>query len=177
MKLHPAVVSSLNPVRPESRSGAAVYRGASQDSIPVSRYADCAGYSTRTGLLSFLSGLSLLFASIAAAASEAPTLKGDAARGQLVFGQCRTCHYPEMGYGHHNGPSLWNLFKRKAGTAEGYAHYSDEMKRAGFVWTPELLDFWLANPRRFLPNSTMVVFETTPQQRADLIEYLKQFQE
>ncbi len=112
-----------------------------------------------------------------AADTAQPAVEGDAERGRLTFAQCRTCHYPEKGYGHHNGPSLWAIFGRKAGTAEGYAYYSDEMKKAGFAWTPELLDFWLANPRRFLPSSTMVVFETTPQQRADLIEYLKQFQE
>ena len=121
--------------------------------------------------------LALGAGSVHAADAGKPTIQGDAARGQLVFGQCRTCHYPEKGYGHHNGPSLWAIFGRKAGTAEGYAYYSDEMKQAGFAWTPELLDFWLANPRRFLPNSTMVVFETTPQQRADLIEYLQQFHE
>ena len=104
-------------------------------------------------------------------------VQGDAGRGRLAFAPCRTCHYPEQGYGHHNGPGLWNLFGRKAGSAVGYAYYSDEMKNADFVWTPELLAFWLTNPRRFLPASSMVVFETTPQQRADLIEYLKQFRE
>jgi len=123
----------------------------------------------------------LLLACSASAYAAEPArdavLPGDAARGQLIFGQCRTCHYPEKGFGHHNGPSLWGVFGRKAGSAEGYAHYSDELQRAGFVWTPELLDYWLANPRRFLPNSSMVVFATTPQQRADLIEYLKQFHE
>lgn len=124
--------------------------------------------------------LLLLFANLAAAAEPAITaapLTGDVARGQRVFGQCRTCHYPEKGYGHHNGPSLWAIFGRKAGSAEGYAYYSEEMKQAGFTWTPELLDFWLANPRRFLPGSSMVVFETTPQERADLIEYLRQFRD
>ncbi len=123
----------------------------------------------------------LLMACSASADAAEPAsdaaLSGDAARGQLIFGQCRTCHYPEKGFGHHNGPSLWAVFGRKAGSAEGYAYYSEELKQAGFVWTPELLDYWLANPRRFLPNSAMVVFETTPQQRADLIEYLKQFHE
>ena len=121
-----------------------------------------------------LGGLLLLFA--AATAAEGP-VTGDAERGRLAFAPCRTCHYPEQGYGHHNGPGLWNLFGRKAGSAVGYAYYSDEMKNADFVWTPELLAFWLTNPRRFLPASSMVVFETTPQQRADLIEYLKQFRE
>lgn len=167
MKQH-AVTASGSP-RPESHGEAA------HTPRKASRYAGCAGYSTRTGFISFFFGLSLLCAGSASADSAAPAIQGDAARGQLVFGQCRTCHYPENGYGHHNGPSLWNVFKRTAGTAEGYTHYSDEMKQAGFVWTPALLDFWLANPRRFLPDSTMVVFETTPQERADLIEYLKQF--
>lgn len=110
-------------------------------------------------------------------AVHAEPVQGDAERGNLAFAPCRTCHYPEKGYGHHNGPSLWNLFGRKAGSVPGFAYYSDELKNAGFAWTPELLEHWLANPRRFLPGSNMVVFETTPQQRADLIEYLKQFRE
>jgi cytochrome c len=109
------------------------------------------------------------------AAAEAP--KGDAERGRLVFGQCRTCHYPEKTYGDHNGPNLYGIFGRKAGSVASYAYYSDQMKNAGFAWTPELLDFWLANMGKFLPESTMVVFETTPQQRADIIEYLKQFKD
>ena len=117
----------------------------------------------------FLLALSL------AAAAETP--KGDAERGRLVFGQCRTCHYPEKAYGDHNGPNLYGIFGRMAGSVPSYAYYSEEMKKAGFDWTPELLDFWLANMGKFLPASTMVVFETTPQQRADIIEYLRQFKD
>ncbi|WP_281783828.1 c-type cytochrome [Sinimarinibacterium flocculans] len=123
------------------------------------------------------SRLAVVALMLCAGASAQEPVQGDAARGRLAFAPCRTCHYPEQGYGHHNGPSLWSLFGRRAGSAEGYAHYSDALKAADFAWTPELLDFWLANPRRFLPDSSMVVFETTPQQRADLIEYLKQFRE
>lgn len=119
--------------------------------------------------------LLLLSATAACAEPVAAALVGDAERGQAVFGRCRTCHYPEKGFGHHNGPSLWSLFGRKAGTAEGYAHYSEQMKRAGFVWTPELLDVWLANPKTFLRDSTMVVFPLSAQERADLIAYLQQF--
>ena len=107
----------------------------------------------------------------------AEALVGDPVRGRLAFGQCRTCHYPEKIVGHHNGPNLSGVFGRKAGSAEGYAYYSEEMKQAGFVWTPELLDFWLANPDRFLPNSAMVIFGTSAQERADIIEYLKQFKD
>ena len=109
------------------------------------------------------------------AASPKAALVGDAARGRKVFFQCRTCHYPEKAYGNHNGPNLYGIFGRKAGTREGYEHYSETMKNAGFVWTPALLDFWLANPQTFLPDSNMIVFATTPQERADLIAYLQQF--
>ena len=31
---------------------------------------------------------------------------GDPAKGRLVFGPCRTCHYPEAAMGHNNGPNL-----------------------------------------------------------------------
>ncbi|PPE74129.1 adenylate cyclase [Solimonas fluminis] len=118
---------------------------------------------------------SALLALSLGAAAETP--KGDAERGRLAFGQCRTCHYPEKTYGDHNGPNLYGIFGRKAGSVASYAYYSEEMKKAGFDWTPELLDFWLANMGKFLPGSTMVVFQTTPQQRADIIEYLKQFKD
>lgn len=127
-----------------------------------------------------LFSLWLLLATLPTAFAEtppdtAPMPDGDAARGQILFGQCRTCHYPEKGFGHHNGPSLWAVFGRKAGSAEGYEHYSDAMKNAGFVWTPELLDFWLGHMDTFLPESTMIVFPLDAQQRADVIAYLRQF--
>lgn len=101
-------------------------------------------------------------------------LKGDALRGRLVFGSCRTCHLPDKGAGNHNGPNLFGIVGRKAGTREGFQYYSDELKSADFVWTPELLDLWFANPGSFLPNSAMIFPPITdPQRRADLIEYLK----
>lgn len=106
--------------------------------------------------------------------AESP--KGDPVRGRVVFAHCRTCHYPEKSFGNHNGPNLYGVFGRKAGTAIGY-EYSDELKNAGFVWTPELLDFWLANTDRFLPKSRMIVFNTTAQERADIIAYLQQFKD
>src|SRR3546814_3738134 len=99
------------------------------------------------------------------AATDSAALPGDPARGRKVFFQCRTCHYPEKAYGNHNGPNLYGVFGRKAGTREGYERYSETMKNAGFVWTPKLLDFWLAHPDTFLPGSNMIVFKTTAQER------------
>src|SRR3546814_9135565 len=63
--------------------------------------------------------------------SDSAALPGDPARGRKVFFQCRTCHYPEKAYGNHNGPNLYGVFGRKAGTREGYERYSETMKNAG----------------------------------------------
>lgn len=104
--------------------------------------------------------------------------EGSLERGRIVFFQCRTCHYVEKNYGHHNGPNLYGVFGRIAGTAAGFSYYSDAMKnagKAGFIWSPALLDIWLANPRTMIPGTAMVVFDLSAQQRADLIEYLQAF--
>lgn len=115
----------------------------------------------------------LVLAGIAAHA-ELPT--GDPERGRQVFQPCRTCHYPEPGFGNYNGPSLTGIFGRKAGTREGFAGYSKVLKDSGFVWTPELLDAWLASPGEFLADSTMIFVGIPDRQaRADLIAYLQQF--
>ena len=117
--------------------------------------------------LALLSGLAM---------AEMPA--GDAGRGRVVFGSCRTCHWPEQGAGHQNGPSLWNIFGRKAGTQEGFAYYSQALRDSGLVWTPEYLDAWLANPTTFMPGSTMMTPGVPdPQRRADLIAYLQRFSE
>jgi cytochrome c len=102
-------------------------------------------------------------------------LAGDAERGRLVFGPCRTCHYPDPAMGHNNGPNLYRIFGRVVGEQADFAYYSDTFRKAGFVWTPQLLDRWLADPLGMFPGTTMMSLGVPdPQQRADLIAYLKQ---
>jgi cytochrome c len=124
-----------------------------------------------------LAAAAVVLTALASAPGAAGPLRGDPARGRQVFAGCRTCHYPERGYGHHNGPSLYAIFGRTAGTQPGFAYYSPWLASAGFVWTPETLDAWLANPTLF-PQSTMVfVGIPDPQSRADLIAYLAGFRD
>lgn len=112
------------------------------------------------------------------AAAMAEVRAGDPERGRIVFGPCRTCHWPEKGAGHQNGPSLWNIFGRKAGTQEGFAYYSQALKDSGIVWSAEYLDAWLAKPDTFIPGTAMMTLGVPdPQQRADLIAYLQRFRE
>lgn len=126
-----------------------------------------------------MKGIALMLAALLWSApllAEMPP--GDAERGRIVFGPCRTCHWPDKGAGHQNGPSLWNIFGRTAGTQEGFAYYSDALKKSGIVWTPEYLDAWLANPATFIPGTSMMTLGVPdPQRRADLIAYLQRFSE
>ncbi len=109
------------------------------------------------------------------AAAQELRLVGDADRGRLEFGTCRTCHYAEAIMGHNNGPSLHRIFGKVAGKQEGFNYYSEVFQAAQFVWTPELMFAWLENPMAMFPGSSMMSAGVPdPQKRADLIEFLKQ---
>jgi len=102
-------------------------------------------------------------------------LAGDAERGRLAFGPCRTCHYPEAFMGHNNGPNLHRIFGKVAGKQAGFAYYSATFKAAQFVWTPQLMYAWLENPMAMFPGSSMMSLGVPdPQRRADLIAFLEQ---
>lgn len=118
--------------------------------------------------------LALLCAWPAYSSVELP-LEGDAERGRLVFGQCRTCHYPQAAMGHNNGPNLHRIFGKVAGKQVGFRYYSETFREAEFVWTPQLMYAWLEDPMRMFPESTMMSSGVPdPQARADLIVYLMQ---
>ena len=125
-------------------------------------------------LIGALSLLVVVASNTAGAQSPAVVkLVGDPERGRLVFGQCRTCHYPEKAMGHNNGPSLHRIFGRVAGKQPGFDYYSDTLKQADFVWTPELMNLWLADPMGMFPDTTMMSLGVPDaQDRADLIAYL-----
>ena len=72
------------------------------------------------------------------------------------------------------GPSLAHIWRRKAGTVEGFARYSEAMKRAAVVWDEATLDKWLANPEHFIPGTSMTFPGLKqPRDRLDLAAYLK----
>lgn len=96
-------------------------------------------------------------------------------RGRLVFGPCRTCHYPDAFMGHNTGPNLSGIFGKVAGKQPGFEGYSVLFREAEFVWTPQLMFTWLENPMAMFPTSRMMSRGVPdPQDRADLIAYLIQ---
>lgn len=109
----------------------------------------------------------------AAMPSGAAETEGDAKRGIKVFQACVACHSLEPNR-HMTGPSLAQLFGRKAGTGKGFLRYSDAMLKADMVWNERTLDDWLTNPGRLIPGNEMA-FAGIPDQgaRRDLIAYLR----
>lgn len=98
---------------------------------------------------------------------------GNAAEGEKVFIQCKTCHVKEAGQ-NRVGPSLAGIVGRAAGSVEGF-QYSAANKNSGITWTPEKLFQYLEKPARVVPGTKMV-FAGLPdaQKRADVIAYLQQ---
>ena len=70
------------------------------------------------------------------------------------------------------GPNLHGLFGRQVATAEGF-DYSPALKAETFIWTPEQLDHWLANPGTFVPGNRMSFSGVRkPEDRNAVIAYL-----
>ena len=100
--------------------------------------------------------------------------EGDAARGQRVFGACAACH-PLQPNQNMTGPSLANLWDRKAGSLPSFDRYSSALKSSNIVWNDKTLDEWLENPQHLVPGNGMTFPGIKePQQRADLLAFLKE---
>jgi cytochrome c len=98
---------------------------------------------------------------------------GDPARGVRDFQPCMACHSVKPGE-HSTGPSLASLWNRKAGSAEGFTRYTSALREFNVTWTETSLDKWLSSPQKFVPGTSMSMQGITdPQERADLIAYLK----
>ena len=52
--------------------------------------------------------------------------------------------------------------------------YSDALKSANIVWNEETLDKWLTDPQAVAPGAKMFFHLDNPQDRADVIAYLKE---
>jgi cytochrome c len=109
------------------------------------------------------------FASLSSALAES----GDASRGQQAFRACAPCHSLEPNR-NMTGPSLANLWDRKAGSLPSFDRYSDALKSSGIIWDDRALDGWLTDPQRMVPDNEMP-FEGIGdgRVRADLLAFLK----
>jgi cytochrome c len=105
-------------------------------------------------------------------ANAAPAGAADAKAGKDIFSRCAACHTISKGGANGLGPNLFGVVGRKAGSKPDYG-YSAAMKNAGFSWTPQKLDAYIAHPAAVVPGNRMA-FAGIPdaKQRSDLIAYL-----
>ena len=97
--------------------------------------------------------------------------EGDAVRGKEVFEKrCTGCHTMTQD---REGPRLQGVYGRVSGTVAGFT-YSDALKKAHVVWDDASLEKWLVDPDTFVPGNNMDFLVARPQERKDLIAYLKQ---
>lgn len=110
------------------------------------------------------------------AMSEDDAMSENMVSGEDVFVRCRACHSLEPGR-HGVGPSLADVFGRKAGAAEGFA-YSPQMRASDVVWDAETLDAHLADANSVIPGNRMALMFPTgvpdKAERAAVISYLEE---
>jgi len=115
----------------------------------------------------------MLAAAISAALAETALAggpSGDAARGETLYEACQDCHSLDK---NDVGPRHRGVFGRKAASLPDY-DYSDALKSANIVWNEETLDKWLTDPQAVAPGAKMFFHLDNPQDRADVIAFLKE---
>lgn len=100
-----------------------------------------------------------------------------AAAKRLALNHCGVCHAFAADEGHRQGPNLFGVLTRPAGSAEGFG-YSDAFRKAlsGKTWSTELLDKWLEDPQSVAPGSVMLYRQADAEKRALLVRFLESLQ-
>jgi cytochrome c len=99
------------------------------------------------------------------------TGQGDAARGKEIFEKrCTGCHALTE---NREGPRLKDVFGRTSGQIAGF-DYSPALVKAHLVWNETTLNAWLTDTDALVPGNNMDFRVPNAQERADLIQFLKQ---
>lgn len=96
----------------------------------------------------------------------------DAGKGEKVFSKCKACHKLDDG-ANGTGPHLFGLVDRAIGGIAGFG-YSSGMAGHGGTWTPEALNEFLTNPKKYVPGTKMSFAGLKKvDDRANIIAYLQ----
>jgi cytochrome c len=94
-------------------------------------------------------------------------------RGAKVYRTCAACHSLKPSV-HLTGPSLADLWGRKAGTVDGFVRTSKALKAADITWDENTLNAWLANPQAMVPGNYMTFRGIKDDKaRGDLLAFLR----
>ncbi len=97
----------------------------------------------------------------------------DVARGEREGRKCAACHVFSAGAPDRVGPNLYNVVGRQFGASESF-RYSSSMAGREDRWDYETLDQFLANPKTFLPGTSMSFAGVRdPEVRAAVIAWMR----
>jgi cytochrome c len=110
---------------------------------------------------------------LASAVSGPAHAQGSPQRGAMVYRACTACHSLEPGM-HLTGPSLADLWGKKAASVADFPRYSRALKAQEFLWDETTLNAWLANPAGFVAGNQMTFRGIEDDKtRQDLIAFLR----
>ena len=99
----------------------------------------------------------------------------DAASGEKIFVQCRTCHQIGPTAKNAVGPALNGLFGRPAGSIPGF-NYSPANKNSGITWDEATFAEYIKDPKAKIPGTKMIYAGLKDEEKIkDLIAFLKQY--
>lgn len=131
--------------------------------VPLSRSTPDSPGTTAAGIMT---------GTVAEYLSDPRYATADLERGRILSLACQACHTLGAGEDDNLGPNLHGMFGRSAAQLEGF-EFSEALRTSGLVWTPEVLEAWLAEPDDFIPGNTMVFAGYGSEtDRRDLIAWL-----
>ncbi len=100
----------------------------------------------------------------------------DAKKGETGAKACASCHSFEKGGANKIGPALYGVVERPKGAAAGFNYSAALKERAakGEKWDFATLDGFIANPKAYLPGTSMGYAGLADgAKRADILAYLR----
>jgi cytochrome c len=98
-----------------------------------------------------------------------PLFAGSNPGKEMFEKRCTGCHALDN---EKTGPRLRGVFGRPAAGVPTFP-YSESLKKSGVVWDSSSLDKWLTDPDGFVPDNDMAFRVPNKDERATIIEYLK----
>lgn len=93
--------------------------------------------------------------------------------GAEVYRVCSACHSLQPGI-HLTGPSLADMWGKRAASTEGFVRYSKALESQDVTWDENTLNAWLADPKAMVPGNYMTFRGLrNDRDRGDLIAFLK----
>ncbi len=95
----------------------------------------------------------------------------DLGAGEKVFGKCKACHKIDGSNG--TGPYLNGVIGRNHGAVEGYSYSEPMAALSALVWSPEVMNEFLTNPKKAIQGTKMTFAGLSKaEDRANVIAYL-----